>query len=892
VKNNAMMKCTLIVLGLMLFVSACGSSKNEADGEAFEIVMDGEGSGDEGIYEDDSLMDFEDWGPYEDYDGFDPPYNASRRKYMDLVHTKIEASFNWEESQMIGKATLTMKPHFYATDSVVLDAKGMEITAVWMNGNELQYEYPDGEKLTVHFGQNFKKDEKITVVVEYIAKPEEREAGGGAAITSDKGLFFINPTGDNEDVMPQIWTQGETEANSVWFPTLDAPNSKTSQEIILTVEDKYVTLSNGKLVSSKKDNKGMRTDHWKQDLPHAPYLFMMAVGEFKVVKDFYTRKDGKKMEVNYYVEPEYENDARAIFGKTPKMIKFFSEKLGVEYPWDKYSQIVVRDYVSGAMENSGAVVFGDFVYKTKKELIDGNDESTIAHELFHHWFGDLVTCESWANLPLNESFANYSQYLWDEYEYGIDEADYNAEEEANGYYSGQEYKNLIRFEYNDKEEMFDNHSYNKGGRILHMLRNYLGDEAFFAGLNRYLTVNAYKSVEIHDLRLAMEEVSGEDLNWFFNQWFLSKGHPVLFTEQVIDQENNTVTVKVNQAQNFGNFKIPVNLALWDADGKHVYPITIENETEEFSFPFVGKLENVHLDDDQMLLAKVYEEKPIEQLIHQYYNANRYRSKATALKRIAKSSHPNKLNIILEATNAPFWGIRASALDYLNKMDEINDKKSLKTAVLKILEKDKKSLVRKEAVALLSKIEKTDAIKTVRGVLLRDSSIAVLGAAISVLKEIDSVQALSIARELSSSKEAEIRVSAAEIMGEYGNAQDLPYIEELILGGEMKDYNKLRALLSYAYHVIRNGSTSMDRAIEVLTYSKKNGNQYTGWYFEMIVERFMEILQSEQEVIDEELQQLGKNSDINKIQSLKNKKASLEKVYNGLSLMMDSEDSGY
>jgi len=157
-------------------------------------------------------------------------------------------------------------------------------------------------------------------------------------------------------------------------------------------------------------------------------------------------------------------------------------------------------------------------------------------------------------------------------------------------------------------------------------------------------------------------VSGEELNWYFNQWFLSKGHHVLFTEQVIDQENNTVTVKVNQAQNFGNFKIPVNLARWDADGKHVYPITIENETEEFSFPFVGKLENVHLDDDQMLLAKVYEEKPIEQLIHQYYNANRYRSKATALKRIAKSSHRNKLNIILEATNAPFWGIRASALD--------------------------------------------------------------------------------------------------------------------------------------------------------------------------------------------------------------------------------------
>jgi aminopeptidase N len=159
------------------------------------------------------------------------------------------------------------------------------------------------------------------------------------------------------------------------------------------------------------------------------------------------------------------------------------------------------------MENTGAVIFGDYVYKTKRELIDGNDESTIAHELFHHWFGDLVTCESWANLPLNESFANYSQYLWDEYEYGIDEADYNAIDEANGYYQSEGYHDLINFYYDDKEEMFDGHSYNKGGRILHMLRNHLGDDAFFQGLNKYLTTNAYKSAEVHNLRLAMEEVS-------------------------------------------------------------------------------------------------------------------------------------------------------------------------------------------------------------------------------------------------------------------------------------------------------------------------------------------------------------------------------------------------
>jgi aminopeptidase N len=160
------------------------------------------------------------------------------------------------------------------------------------------------------------------------------------------------------------------------------------------------------------------------------------------------------------------------------------------------------------MENTGAVIFGDYVYKTDRELLDANDQSTIAHELFHHWFGDLVTCESWANLPLNESFANYSQYLWDEHRYGIDEADFQAESETEGYFGSAEnsgYFNLIRYDYADKEDMFDGHSYNKGGRILHMLRNYLGDEAFFKGLNLYLTTNKFKAAEVHNLRMAFEE---------------------------------------------------------------------------------------------------------------------------------------------------------------------------------------------------------------------------------------------------------------------------------------------------------------------------------------------------------------------------------------------------
>src|SRR5690606_34887146 len=323
--------------------------------------------------------------------------------------------------------------------------------------------------LTIQLGKTVTAQEEITLVIDYTAKPDERETGGSSAISSDKGLYFINPKGEDPAKMPQIWTQGETEASSVWFPTIDAPNQKMTQEILMTVDDKYVTLSNGTLVKSTKNADGTRTDHWKQELPHVPYLAMMGVGEFKVVKDSFTKKDGSKIAVDYFVEPEWEPYAKAIFGDTPEMIRFFSELLGVEYPWDKYHQIVVRDYVSGAMENTGAVVFGDFVYKTDRELLDGTSESIIAHELFHHWFGDLVTCESWSNLPLNEAFANYSQYLWDEYKHGKDEADFHASSEANGYLQQaqmQGYHDLIWYDYDEKEEMFDGHSYNKGGRIL------------------------------------------------------------------------------------------------------------------------------------------------------------------------------------------------------------------------------------------------------------------------------------------------------------------------------------------------------------------------------------------------------------------------------------------
>ena len=296
-----------------------------------------------------------------------PAYQASAKRISDIEHTKLEVSFDWAKQYLFGKATITAKPYFYPNNELVLDAKSMDIKSVVLvdkMATPLKFEYKN-DKLVIALNRIYKNDESYTLVIDYVAKPEERATGGSAAISSDKGLYFINPLGKEKDKPMQIWTQGETEAASCWFPTIDRPNERCTQEIFITIEDKYKTLSNGLMVSSTKNTNGTRTDYWKQDKPHAPYLFMMAIGEFSISKDKWRDK-----EMLYYVEPEYAADAKLIYNNAPEMLEFFSKRLGVDYPWDKMAHVIVREYVSGAMENTSAIVYGDFCQKHARELLD------------------------------------------------------------------------------------------------------------------------------------------------------------------------------------------------------------------------------------------------------------------------------------------------------------------------------------------------------------------------------------------------------------------------------------------------------------------------------------------------------------------------------------------
>lgn len=656
-------------------------------------------------------------------------YNPAETRQSDLIHTRLKVRFDWEKQRMAGEATLTLKPYFYPQNTVTLDARGFDLHGVQLvtgsRFQDLKYTY-DQQKLTVTLDKTYTRQQEFQLLIRYTAKPNELPVKGSAAITSDKGLYFINPLGKEPNKPRQIWTQGETEANSAWLPTLDQPNERMTQEIYLTVEQKYTTLSNGLLVSSRKNADGTRTDHWKLAKPHAPYLAMMAVGEFAVVRDKW-----RQVAVDYYVEPKYKNTAKAVFGNTPKMMEFFSQKLGVAFPWPKYASVVVRDYVSGAMENTTASVFMESLQVTKRELPDVNWDYIIAHELFHQWFGDLVTLESWANLPLNESFANYSEYLWEEHHRGRAAADALNLKELNQYLAEAETKQepLIRYHYLDKEDMFDSHSYAKGGRVLHMLRTYVGDEAFFAALKSYLTTHQYTAVELAELRMAFEDVTGQDLNWFFDQWFLKPGHPDL--KVVHTYQNGQIQLTVTQQQDSlytPIYRLPLTVAVWNGPQKTEHPLVVTKAQQTFSLPATTSPDLVLFDAQQQLLGKINHVKTDAKLIFQFYHADRYLAKHEAIGKLAeKLNNPKVLEMVRVALKDQTPQIRSVALNAIAQYKG-PETSGLLNEVRQLARNDANSTVRADAVTAATNLNSPE-VASVLAAALADSSYAVVAAGI-------------------------------------------------------------------------------------------------------------------------------------------------------------------
>ena len=523
------------------------------------------------------------------------------------------------------------------------------------------------------------------------------------------------------------------------------------------------------------NDDGTRTDYWKMDQPHAPYLFMLAIGEFAVVED----EPYKGKPVNYYVEPEYEEHAEAIYPHTPEMLSFFSGITGVDYPWQKYSQVVVRDYVSGAMENTTGVIFGEFIQKTERELIDVliNDK-IVAHELFHHWFGDYVTCESWANLTLNEGFANYSEYLWLEHHYGRDEADQHMLEEWEVYLGSVmngSIHPLIHYGHNDKEEMFDAHSYNKGGSVLHMLRKSIGDEAFFAGFERYLTDNAYSAVEVAELRMAFEEVTGQDMHWFFDQWFLEEGHPNISLSYDYDASAKEAIVQVEQTQEDNNtppiFQLPAKVDVYftGTDKPVRYDVFINQRSQEIRLPANVEPALIIFDAERSILATWDDNKGHEQLAYQLKNAPLFLDRYQAINSLDAEAE-DYFSLLELALKDPFYGVRSAAL---TQLPSENWPTSITEQVAALAADDEHSKVRSIALILLAEMGYAG-IDGLAQKALDAEAYPVVGAGLEALALNNPALALEAAEKLTDETNTDIIEAIGALFANTDDTKYLPY----------------------------------------------------------------------------------------------------------------------
>ena len=710
-------------------------------------------------------------------------YNPSAKRMNDLLHTNLNVRFDWEKAQLFGKATLRLKPYFYPTDKLILDAKGFEVKSVEMvtslgkapKNVPLKYDY-DGTQLLITLDRVYQSTESYEVLIDYIAKPNERKVGGSNAISQDKGLYFINPKGEDKSKPRQIWTQGETESNSGWFPTIDKPNERATDEIYMTVEDKYQTLSNGILENSKKNADGTRTDHWVMDLPHAPYLVMMAVGEFSVVTEKWRGKD-----IMYMVEPAYAKDAKDIYPHVPEILDFYSDRLGVEYPWQKLAHICVREYVSGAMENTTAIIYGDFCQRHRRDLMDSPNDYIVAHEMFHHWFGDYVTCESWSNLTVNESFANYSETLWMEHKYSKDEGDAHLNEDLQGYLgqaaSGRQH-NLVNFDYKDREDMFDGISYNKGGCILHQLRNYLGDDAFFASLKEYLTTNKFNTGEAHQLRLAFEKTTGEDLNWYWNQWYYAAGHPQLTLDYGYNETDHKATVTIRQTQDGEKFpaifELPLDVDVYVGGKATRERIRMTQREQTFEFAAATKPDLVNVDATKSLVGTKKDNHTDAEWLYMFYHAPLYLDRAEAMEALHdKTSNADVAKLYRDALTDRYWGIRKDAIQAADvKTPEVA------AVVAKLAKIDPQAKVRSAAMVRLTEAKNTEYTAIAKAAIENpEESYGVVGAALEHLQIADSVAAIKYAKKLENEESLSLLAAVGKIYAATGDLSYRSFFEE-------------------------------------------------------------------------------------------------------------------
>jgi aminopeptidase N len=581
------------------------------------------------------------------FPGTRPRYAPDR--VVDIQHIALALEVDPALRSVAGTATLRCAVIAPATTLVTLDAVELQIERVSVAGGEVPHRH-DGKKLYIELPEPHATGAELTIAITYRGAPR-------------RGLYFIGPDEGYPHKPLQAWTQGQDEDSRYWFPCVDAPNEKATSELIVTVPATLFALSNGVLVGDRTD-AGKRILHWRLDVPHSCYLITLAIGDFASIETRW-----RDVPVVYYVERGKEAAAERTLARTPQMLELFSKLFGVPYPYPRYAQIFVADFIFGGMENTSATTLTDTVLLDERAALDYDVDSLVAHELAHQWFGDLVTCRDWGEGWLNEGFATYSEYIWREHFEGRDAADLELEDWADMYFgedSGRYRRTIATKLYDEPIDIFDHHLYEKGGRVLHMLRYLLGDDAFYKSLAHYLGKHRHGVVESRDLARAVEEATGRNFDWFFSQWVIDgAGHPELDVSIKWDGRTKLATVTVDQRQKIDArtpvFRIPtqvrfrvhgrdVDVALEITLASHVFHLRLDDEPEQAIF-----------DPGGVVLAGKKVDKPEPIWAAELHGATLAADRTAAAHALARRGGPAAERALGKALDHdPYWAVRGAA----------------------------------------------------------------------------------------------------------------------------------------------------------------------------------------------------------------------------------------
>ena len=579
----------------------------------------------------------------------------ARDRAANIKHIKLEVTLDFEKKRISGTATHRLSAIAGPLDRLEFDAAELEIRAVraGSDGREpASFETSDG-KLRIGLARALGAGEEIEIAIDYAGQPR-------------RGLYFVGPDQAYPSKPVQAWTQGEDEDSRYWFPCYDYPNNRTTSEVIATVPEKFTAISNGALLGSSLDGAAKtRTFHWRHDVPHSAYLITLAAGEFATIED-----RAGSVPVTYYVAPGREEEARRAFGNTPKMIEFFERAIGVPYPYAKYAQVAVSDFIFGGMENTSATTQTADTLHDARAHLDFKSDPLVAHELAHQWWGDLLTCRDWAHAWLNEGFATYFEALWCEENLGADEFAWNLRQDREGYLDedANRYRRpIVCNRYRTPIELFDRHLYEKGSLVLHMLRRVTGDDLFFKSLNLYCTRHRGANVITQDLQRAFEDTTGRNLDFFFDQWVYKEGHPEIEVSSSFDEKKKLLSLTVKQTHKTGDtivsaFSFPVTIALMDAEGRETrHRVEIKDREQIFNFVLDKAPKAVRFDPEHDILKTLKHKRGREALESELRHAPEAIGRAAAARELGIEGSPQATAAIREAMlTDKFWGVQAEA----------------------------------------------------------------------------------------------------------------------------------------------------------------------------------------------------------------------------------------